>query len=142
MAQLAGHGIPGSVPARDRPRLHFIDNLDPATYDALLAGLPLATTRFVAISKSGGTAETLMQTIAALTAVKQAGLHASAHFLVLTEAGRANSQTGCGRCLGPRRATLDHDPGVGGRYSVLTNVGLLPAAMLGLDIGHPRRRGR
>ena len=30
---------------------------------------------------------------------------------------------------------LDHDPGVGGRYSVLTNVGLLPAAVLGLDIG-------
>ena len=30
---------------------------------------------------------------------------------------------------------LDHDPGVGGRFSVLTNVGLLPAAVLGLDIG-------
>ena len=30
---------------------------------------------------------------------------------------------------------LEHDPGVGGRYSVLTNVGLLPAAVLGLDIG-------
>ena len=33
---------------------------------------------------------------------------------------------------------LDHDPGVGGRYSVLTNVGLLPAAVAGLDIGAMR----
>ena len=42
---------------------------------------------------------------------------------------------------------LDHDPGVGGRFSVLTNVGLLPAAVLGLDIARdprraPRRRSR
>ena len=39
-----------------------MDNLDPETFAALLAQLPLATTRFVAISKSGGTGETLMQT--------------------------------------------------------------------------------
>ena len=35
-------------------------------------------------------------------------------------------------------ALLDHDPGIGGRFSVLTNVGLLPAAVLGLDIGAVR----
>ena len=34
---------------------------------------------------------------------------------------------------------MDHDPGVGGRFSVLTNVGLLPAAVCGLDIGAIRR---
>jgi glucose-6-phosphate isomerase len=33
---------------------------------------------------------------------------------------------------------LDHDTGVGGRYSALTNVGLLPAAMLGLDVAAVR----
>ena len=54
--------------------MHFMDNLDPATYGALLEKLPLATTRFIAISKSGGTGETLMQTAAALAAVKAAGL--------------------------------------------------------------------
>ena len=37
---------------------------------------------------------------------------------------------------------LEHHTGIGGRYSVLTNVGLLPAAVLGLDIrGHPAGRG-
>ena len=46
-----------------------MDNLDPDSYGALLARLPLKTSRFVAVSKSGGTGETLMQTIAALEAV-------------------------------------------------------------------------
>ena len=55
-----------------------MDNLDPATYGGLLAKLPLATTRFIAISKSGGTGETLMQTAAALSAV-QAGRARGAH---------------------------------------------------------------
>src|SRR5262249_10561887 len=67
LAQLAGHGVPGLGLLRAGARLHFMDNLDPDTYGALLDKLPLASTRFVAISKSGGTAETLMQTIAALT---------------------------------------------------------------------------
>jgi glucose-6-phosphate isomerase len=69
VAQLAGCGVPGLGAWRDGPRLHFMDNLDPDTYASLLARLPLAATRFVAISKSGGTGETLMQTVAALAAV-------------------------------------------------------------------------
>ena len=74
LAQLAGVGVRGVEAFRAGPRLHFMDNLDPGTYGALLEKLPLATTRFVAISKSGGTGETLMQTAAALSAVKAAGL--------------------------------------------------------------------
>jgi glucose-6-phosphate isomerase len=137
LAQLAGHGVPGLGLLRDGPRLHFMDNLDPDTYGALLAKLPLATTRFVAISKSGGTAETLMQTIAALSAVKDAGLAARVPelFLGLTEPEKTGKRNGLRALLGSHRIRmLDHDTGVGGRFSVLTNVGLLPAAVLGLDI--------
>ncbi len=135
LAQLADHGISGIGLPADRPRLHFIDNLDPSTFETLLAKLPLATTRFVAVSKSGGTAETLMQTVAALAAVKQAGLDPAALFLGLTEPARANKRNGLRALLAAHKvAMLDHDPGVGGRYSALTNVGLLPAAMRGLDI--------
>ena len=76
MAQLAGVGVRGLEPFREGPRVHFMDNLDPATFAVLLAKLPLATSRFIAISKSGGTGETLMQTAAALSAVKAAGLEA------------------------------------------------------------------
>ncbi len=136
LAQLAGHAVPGLGVLRDPPRLHFMDNLDAATYGALLEKLPLKTTRFIAISKSGGTAETLMQAAAALAAVKAAKLDVASFFLVLSEPQKPGKPNGL-RALfaGHAVATLEHDTGVGGRYSALTNVGLLPAAILGLDIG-------
>jgi glucose-6-phosphate isomerase len=142
VAQLAGCGVPGLGALRVGPRLHFMDNLDPGTYAALLARLPLATTRFVAVSKSGGTGETLMQTVAALAAVRDAGLAERVPdlFLGITEPAVAGRRNGLRDLLsGLGVAMLDHDPGVGGRYSVLTNVGLLPAAVAGLDIAALRR---
>jgi glucose-6-phosphate isomerase len=142
LVQLAGHGVPGLGLLRDGPRLHFMDNLDPDTYEALLARLPLASTRFVAVSKSGGTGETLMQTAAALSAVRAAGLSKEVPrlFFGITEPGVAGRRNGLRDVLaGQGVAMLDHDPGVGGRYSVLTNVGLLPAAIAGLDIASVRR---
>ena len=136
LAQLAGYAVPGVGSLRDPPRLHFLDNLDPESYGALLAKLPLRTARFVAISKSGGTAETLMQTIAALSALKAKGLDPQQHVVGITEPAKAGKPNGMRELLAAHRVPmLDHDPGVGGRYSVLTNVGLLPAAVAGLDIG-------
>ena len=136
VAQFAGHAIPGVGSLREAPRLHFLDNLDAESYGALLARLPLRSARFVAISKSGGTAETLMQTIAALSALKANGLTPEQHMVGITEPTQAGKANGMRDLLAAHRvAMLDHDPGVGGRYSVLTNVGLLPAAVAGLDIG-------
>lgn len=137
LAQLAGHGVPGAGAFRPAPRLHFMDNLDPETFAALLERLPLATTRFVAISKSGGTAETLMQSIAVLDALKRAGFEGrfSESMLGLTEPARPARRNGLRALLAAHGIPmLDHHPGVGGRYAALTNVGLLPAAILGLDI--------
>jgi glucose-6-phosphate isomerase len=140
LAQLAGIGVRGIEAFRDGPRLHFMDNLDPATYGRLLAKLPLATTRFIAISKSGGTGETLMQTAAALSAVKQAGLAARIGelFFGISEAVKGGKRNGLRDLLGSSVEVLEHDPGIGGRYSGLSNVGLLPAAILGLDIAATR----
>jgi glucose-6-phosphate isomerase len=138
LAQLAGHAVPGVGLLRDPPRLHFMDNLDPETFATLLARLPLSTTRFVAISKSGGTGETLMQSAAVLAALKQAGLEQRIGELMLglSEPATGGKRNGLRDLLAPFGvAFLEHDTGVGGRFSVLTNVGLLPAAMLGLDIG-------
>ena len=141
LAQLAGHGVPGVGALRAPPQLHFIDNLDADSYGAMLAKLPYATTRFVTISKSGGTAETLMQTIAALSAAKGEGLQTRIPdiFLGISEPARPGKANGLRALLEKFRVPLlDHDTGVGGRYSALTNVGLLPAAMLGLDIAAVR----
>jgi glucose-6-phosphate isomerase len=136
LAQLAGHAVPGVGSLRDPPRVHFMDNLDPESYATLLQRLPLETSRFVAVSKSGGTGETLMQTIAALDAVKAAKLDPHEHFLGITEPAKPGKPNGLRAMLGAHKIEMmEHDTGVGGRFSVLTNVGLLPAAVCGLDNG-------
>ena len=140
LAQLAGHAVPGVGLLRAPPRIHFIDNLDPFSMETMLARLPLATTRFVAISKSGGTAETLMQTIACLSALKQAGLDPRNAVFGISEPAKEGKRNGLRDLLARHQVPmLDHDTGVGGRFSALTNVGLLPAAALGLDILAIRR---
>ena len=118
--------------AQRKPRVHFLDNPDPFTFDAALSSFDLRTTRFVSISKSGGTAETLMQTLAAADAIEKAGggKYLKHHFLAITEP-KPSPLRGFAESVGA--PILDHPCGVGGRYSVLTVVGLLPAMLMGLD---------
>jgi glucose-6-phosphate isomerase len=142
LAQLRDYAVPGVGRFAGEPRVHFLDNLDPLTFGAVLERLPLETSRFVAISKSGGTGETLMQAIAVLAALDRAGLRdrASRSMLGISEPERGGKPNGLRRLLEPEGVRfLDHHTGVGGRYSVLTNVGLLPAAVLGLDLSAIRR---
>jgi glucose-6-phosphate isomerase len=140
LGQLGDYGVPGLDALRTKARVHFLDNLDPVTLERLLAKLPLPKTRFVAISKSGGTAETLMQTMAVIAALEKAGCGGSLpeHLFGLTEArkGQRNSLRALLEARGCK--LLEHDPGIGGRFSALSNVGLLPALVLGLDIGEIR----
>jgi glucose-6-phosphate isomerase len=78
-----------------------------------------------------------MQTIAALSVLKDAGLEGRLPELVLglSEPAKPGKRNGLRDLLAKHRIPLlDHDPGVGGRFSALTNVGLLPAAIAGLDI--------
>jgi glucose-6-phosphate isomerase len=131
LAQLAGYGVAGHQPAAG-PRIHFFDNLDPLTYSAALETLDLKTTRFLLVSKSGSTAETMMQALAAVAALQAAGAgkHLKHHFAAITTPGD-NPLRRLAETHG--FAVLDHDPKVGGRFSVLSNVGLLPAMLFGLD---------
>src|SRR5690606_37393038 len=61
----------GFGPREGCPRLWFMDNIDPATFAALFAGLDLTRTGFLVVSKSGGTAETLTQFAICLDAVRK-----------------------------------------------------------------------
>ena len=148
LAQFAGWNIPGHGGAtRDRnkpkrPRTRFYDNVDAETLAGALASLDLATTRFIVTSKSGGTVETLVQTVAALSAVKAAGLAARVPelFLGITEAEASGVRNGLRALFAAHNIPmLDHHAGIGGRFSVLTNVGLLPALARGLDVRALRR---
>lgn len=138
LAQVAGWGIPHTSERkpRQRPRVRFYDNLDGGTLDAFLTHTKFERTRFVVTSKSGGTTETLAQAIATLAAVKAAGLESRIPnlFLGITEPARSNVQNGLRTLFAAHGIPLlDHHTGIGGRFSCLTNVGLLPALARGLD---------
>lgn len=115
------------------PTLTILENVDPVTVLAALDRLDPRHTLVNVISKSGGTAETLAQYLIVRRWLEQAVGEADARrHLVITTDPR----------VGPLRAIANRDqitafevpPEVGGRFSVLSAVGLLPAALLGIDI--------
>jgi len=126
------------APAAGPVRVHLPDNLDAQSLQDLLGRLDLKKTAFLAISKSGGTPETLAQTLVCLGAVAGAVGEAAAgsHFIAITDPGDNPLRRLAARWS---MIVLNHDPGIGGRFSVLSLVGLLPALILGLDAAAVRR---
>jgi glucose-6-phosphate isomerase len=120
-------------PRKDKLDVFFFDNTDPDGIDYVLSQLrhQLARTLVVVISKSGGTAETRNGMLEAIAAFKAAGLDFPKQFVAVTGAGSKLDQTAQGEGWLARFAMWDW---VGGRTSELSAVGLLPAALQGIDI--------
>ena len=117
---------------RNGPRLYIEDNIDPERMAALLDVIDLKTTCFNVISKSGGTAETMSQYLIILDALKAAvGDKYPEHIIATTSENR-------GHLIKIARAegyeTFYIPESVGGRFSELSPVGLLAAAVCGIDI--------
>ena len=129
--QLVQHAL--GNPRKDKLAVHFFDNTDPDGIDYVLAGLrgQLAKTLVIVISKSGGTAETRNGQLEAIAAYKAAGLDHAKHFVAVTGVGSKLDQTAVAEGWLASFAMWDW---VGGRTSELSAVGLLPAALQGLDI--------
>jgi glucose-6-phosphate isomerase len=114
------------------PRVTVLENVDPTTVAAALARIDPRRVLVNVISKSGGTAETMAQYLVVRGWLDTAlGDAASRHLVFTTDPAR-----GALRELAARDAiaTVDVPPAVGGRFSVLSPVGLLPAALAGIDI--------
>jgi glucose-6-phosphate isomerase len=113
------------------PRLHVLDNVDPETIAALLERLDLARTLFIVTSKSGGTAETMAQFVIVHDRITSSKLDIAKQAVFVTD-----PKQGALRPLAERLGVpaLDIPPSVGGRFSVLTPVGTLPAALIGIDV--------
>ncbi len=114
------------------PRLTLLDNVDPTSVAAALRRIDPRRVLVNVISKSGGTAETLAQYLVVRRWLDDAlGSAASRHLVFTTDPAK-----GALRELAVREgiATLEVPPDVGGRFSVLSPVGLLPAALVGIDI--------
>ncbi|MEM7620312.1 MAG: glucose-6-phosphate isomerase [Pseudomonadota bacterium] len=136
LVQLKGWGQSYAVSGQDL-EVCFFDNLDPHSLDMFFETADLERTRFVVTSKSGGTGETLTQAVIALNAVQQAGLTDKIPqlFLGITEPYQEGKTNGLLDMFGSLDIPmLEHSTKIGGRYSVLTNVGLLPALAFGLDV--------
>lgn len=115
------------------PRIHFVENIDPYFPHRLLSTLEAETTAVLCISKSGGTIETVVQYLVLRDwLTRQLGDQiARRHQWVITD-----PVNGWLRELAEREGlpTLPVPPQVGGRYSVLSAVGLVPLAAIGVDI--------
>jgi len=118
--------------ARDNyPRLQVLDNVDPETIAALLGRLRLPRTLFIVTSKSGGTAETMAQFLIVHDRLVRDKLDLSQHLVFVTDPKQGALRPLAERVKVP---ALDIPPNVGGRFSVLTPVGTLPAALMGIDV--------
>src|SRR5688500_106767 len=113
------------------PRLHVLDNVDPDTIAALIDRLDMRRTLFIVTSKSGGTAETMAQFLVIHDRISGAGLEVHEHFVFVTDP-KQGALRPLAESLGV--PALDIPSAVGGRFSVLTPVGTLPAALIGIDI--------
>lgn len=116
-----------------RPRLYVLDNVDPDEAAALLGRLDLRRTLFNVISKSGTTGETMAGYLVAAEALRaEVGRDAMARHLVFTTDPAGGVLRRIGASLGV--PMFDIPEGVGGRFSVLSPVGLVPAALTGMDV--------
>ena len=117
---------------RNGPRFFVEDNVDPVRMQALLDVIDVKTTCFNVISKSGATSETMTQYLIVSDLLKKAGADLKEHLIFTTDAARGNLVKISNELGGVKSYVLPD--GVGGRFSELCPVGLLPAAVLGIDV--------
>lgn len=129
--QFIAHAL--GYPSNDKVRIHFFDNTDPDGMDLVLdsIGDQLGQTLSLVVSKSGGTAETRNGMLEAKTAYEKQGLDFGRHAVAITGEGSKLDKVAVSENWIERFPMWDW---VGGRTSVLGPVGLVPAALQGIDI--------
>ena len=115
------------------PKLHVLDSTDPAQIRTLQASVNLANTVFIVSSKSGGTTEpNAMKDYFFARVSETIGADKAGHrFIAVTDPGSSLQKVATRQGF----ARIFHgDPTIGGRYSVLSPFGLVPAATAGIDV--------
>lgn len=113
-------------------RLHIIDNIDPIFLTEVEEIIQYDKTLFLVITKSGSTPETLAQYFYFRKRCEEKNLIQKEHFVFITD-----PEKGLLRKIAEEEniPSFEIPENVGGRFSVLTPVGLLPAKLIGIDIG-------
>lgn len=116
-----------------RPRIFFLDNIDPATFSSVLDFINLDRTVFNVVTKSGTTPETISQFLIVRQMITEAlGKDSVRKHLVITSGIRNRQLKNLAEEGGYQVLSIPEN--VAGRFSVLSPVGLFPAAMAGIDI--------
>jgi transaldolase/glucose-6-phosphate isomerase len=115
------------------PELHVLDSTDPAQIGAIEASVDLSKTLFIVSSKSGTTLEpSILEGYFYDRMCRDVGeADAPSHFVVVTDPGSALQKLAEARNLA---RTFFGVRGIGGRYSALSNFGMVPAAIMGVDV--------
>jgi transaldolase/glucose-6-phosphate isomerase len=115
------------------PVLHVLDSTDPAQIRAVEAKIDLTSTLFIVSSKSGSTLEPniLTQYFFERAGIVLSEAEAAKRFVAVTDPGSSLQRLAETRGFGH---VFAGDPGIGGRYSVLSAFGLVPAAAMGVDL--------
>src|SRR5439155_22251931 len=115
------------------PKLRVLDSTDPAQIKAIESTLDLRKTLFIISSKSGSTTEpNILKDYFYHRVVDAIGRdNAGQHFVAITDAGSSLGKTAT---VDRFRRTFHGNPDIGGRYSVLSPFGLVPAVVAGIDI--------
>lgn len=134
----ASLGAQALVAAATEPeRLVFLDNIDPVTVGRVLQRFDKTRTSWIIASKSGGTTETLAVTLALIASYRDEGMLPELALRAVAITGGQDSPL---RALAMAYAIPRFvHPDVGGRYSVFTLVGLLPALVAGMDAAKIRQ---
>ncbi len=111
--------------------IKYLENTDPFEMELLLNYLDIKNTFFIITSKSGETLETIAQFLAIVYLYKEKNIaNFNKNFLIITDPKKSSLKTIAEEI---NISIIDHESEIGGRYSIFTNVGLLPALISGLD---------
>jgi glucose-6-phosphate isomerase len=131
LKQSLKHLFENELPSAKWPRLHVLDNIDPSLIKEIEDIIDYSKTLFIVITKSGSTVETGVQYFYFREKCREKSLNLKDHFVIITDKDKSFLRETAEK---EGITTFEVPKNVGGRFSVLTVVGLLPAKLIGIDI--------
>jgi glucose-6-phosphate isomerase len=132
-SNLGGKALINILQGNEKVKIHFFDNIDPINFENRIKKINLDTAGFIIISKSGSTPETISQYCSLIEIFDQRNCIANLYknSLIISEdkispLTKIAKQNNC--------KFLSHEKDIGGRFSIFSNVGMVPAILAGLDV--------
>ena len=132
-SNLGARALINILQKKNKVDIRFFDNIDPISFENSINKINLNETGFIIISKSGETLETISQFASLIEIFDQKNSLRTLfnNSLIITE----NKKSSLFQIASDNQCTiLEHEKNIGGRYSVFSNVGMVPAIIAGLDV--------